>query len=41
MPYAAIATVSGRDDEGKYNLVELYAGAACALEQFDPHRAAI
>ena len=41
MPSAAIATVSNRDDEVKYTLVQLYAGAACALEQFDPHRAAI
>lgn len=41
MPYAAIAAVSGRGDEVKYNLVQLYAGAACALEQFDPYRAAI
>ena len=36
MPYAAIATVSNRDDEVKYTLVQLYAGAACALEQVRP-----
>ena len=41
MPYAAIATVSNRDDEVKYTLVQLYAGVACALEQFDPYRTAI